>query len=100
MTQGNRARGRTPAFESTFLRDVHIRIFVHEVDVEGPQVGVQSGVLDRHQVGRGARLVVVAVPEAQRGLERRTRLSVGALAIDDVALAVEPPALQATWPDP
>src|ERR1700694_5465606 len=34
-----------------------------EADVERAQVGVQAGVLHRQKMGRGPRLVVVAVPE-------------------------------------
>ena len=74
---------------SAFLRDVDPRVFMDEVDVQGPQVGVEPGVLDRHQVGRVARFIVVRVPEPGRCHERRARLPVGALTVGDVPLVVE-----------
>ena len=43
---------------------------VNKVDVERLQIGVQPGVLDRHQMGRAARLIVMRVPQTRRRHER------------------------------
>jgi len=36
--------------ENRGMMDVDLQILVDEVDVEGAQIGMQAGVLDRHQV--------------------------------------------------
>ena len=41
-----------------------------ELDIEGSQVGMQSGVLDRHEIGRFTGFVMVRVPIAGWGDER------------------------------
>ena len=46
-------------------------------------------VLDRDQVRRRPRLVVVGVPEARGRHERRARLPLGSPGVDDVAVLVE-----------
>src|SRR3954454_23205375 len=74
---------------SAFLRDVDLRVLVEEADLEGPQVRMERGVLDRHQVRRRPLLVVVRVPEAGGHDEGRTRLPVGASAVDDIPPVVD-----------
>src|SRR5208337_5363239 len=70
-------------------RDEGLVVRVVEPDVERPQIGMQAGVLDRDQVRRRPRFVIVRVPEARRRDERRSRLPVGPLRADDLPVVVE-----------
>lgn len=58
------------------------------MDIEGTQVGMQSGVLDRHQIGRFTRFVMVRVPIAGWGDERTAGLPRDFDGIDKVAIGV------------
>ena len=61
-------------------------VILEKGDVEGAQVGVQAGILDRSEVGALARLIAMLMPVARWGDEGCAGFPVDASWIFDVAV--------------
>jgi hypothetical protein len=61
-----------------------------ELNIERSEVGVESGILDRHQVSHLPRFVVVAMPETRRRDEGASCLPRDSDWIDQIPLTIDP----------
>ena len=64
-------------------------VFEIELDVQGAQVGMQTGILDWHHIGVGTRLVDVLMPVAGWCYERSTLHPVHADSVFDRAVRIQ-----------